>query len=169
MKIDLSRLIDRAVYKMDFEHYLDLTKISTKTGEIVLAEPVKVKGSAYKTEEGIYLDAIISYQYYENCARCLKEFVNKVETALSGRLMETSKSSDIVDDDELVFFYDNDEVELTEQVLTSILLSIPMKSLCDDNCRGLCLVCGKDLNKEECNCSIQEIDPRLAKLKDLFD
>ncbi|WIV10821.1 YceD family protein [Proteiniborus sp. MB09-C3] len=168
MKIDLSRLIDRAVYKIDFEHSLNLTKVSTKTGEIALAGPVNVKGSVYKTDENMYLDAKVSYEYYENCARCLKEFVNRVETVLSGRLMETSQLLD-TDDDEFVFYYDNGEVELTEQVLTSILLSLPMKALCADNCRGLCLVCGKDLNKEECSCEIQEIDPRLAKLKDLFD
>lgn len=81
--------------------------------------------------------------------------------------METSQSLDT--HDEFVFYYDNDQLEIKEQVLTSILLSLPMKSLCNDNCRGLCLVCGKDLNIEECNCDIQEIDPRLAKLKDLFD
>ncbi|MFA5524765.1 MAG: YceD family protein [Tissierellales bacterium] len=167
MKIDLSGLIDRAVYKIDFEHSLDLTKIQSKTNEIVLASPVEVEGSVYKTDEGMYLDAKISYEYYENCARCLKEFANKMETVLSGKLMETSQSSDT--DEEIVFYYDNNKVELTEQVLTSILLSIPMKSLCNDNCRGLCLVCGKDLNIEECNCNIQEVDPRLAKLKDLFD
>lgn len=169
MKINLSGLIDRAVNKIDFKHSLDLGKISTKAREIVLTNPVDIKGSAYMTDEGLYLDAIVSYEYYENCARCLKEFINKVETVLSGRLLETSKSSRTIDDDELVFYYDNDEVELTEQVLSSILLSLPMKSLCDDNCKGLCLVCGKDLNIEECNCDIQEIDPRLAKLKDLFD
>lgn len=169
MKINLSRLIDRAVYKMDFEHTLELTKISTKMRDIMLGSPVNVKGSVYKTDNSLYLDSVVSYEYYENCARCLKEFVNKVETVLSGRLMENSKSSDITDDDELIFYYDNDEVDLTEQVLSSILLSLPMKSLCDDNCRGLCLVCGKDLNEGECNCNIQEIDPRLAKLKDLFD
>lgn len=169
MKINLSRLIDRAVYKMDFEHTLELTKISTKMRDIMLVSPVNVKGSVYKTDNSLYLDSVVSYEYYENCARCLKEFVNKVETVLSGRLMENSKSSDITDDDELIFYYDNDEVDLTEQVLSSILLSLPMKSLCDDNCRGLCLVCGKDLNEGECNCNIQEIDPRLAKLKDLFD
>ncbi len=167
MKIDLSRLIDRAVYKIDFEQSLDLEKIQSKTDEIVFASPVKVRGSVYETDENMYLDAVVSYEYYENCARCLKEFVNRVETVLSGRLMETSQLSDT--DDEFVFYYDNEQVEITEQVLTSILLSLPMKTLCNDDCRGLCLVCGKDLNIEECSCDIQEVDPRLAKLKDLFD
>ncbi len=167
MKIDLSKLIDRAVYNIDFEHSLDLGSVQSSFGEIVLAKPVKVKGSVYKTEEEMYLDGKVSYEYYEKCSRCLKEFVNSVETVLSGRLLETSQSSD--NEDELVFYYDGDQIEIKEQVVTSILLSLPMKSLCNDNCRGLCLVCGKDLNIEECSCDIQEIDPRLAKLKDLFD
>lgn len=167
MKIDLSRLIDRTVSKIDFEHSFDLSKIQSASGEIVLAKPVIVKGSVYKTNDDLYLSANISYEYYENCARCLKEFINRVDTVLSGRLMETSQS--LGTDDEFVFYYENDQLEIKEQVIASIILSLPMKSLCNDNCRGLCLVCGKDLNIEECSCDIQEIDPRLAKLKDLFD
>lgn len=169
MRIDLSELIDELVYRVEFERSLDLNNLSIQSREIVLATPVNIKGSIYRMDDGLYLDAIVSYEYYENCARCLKEFINRVETVLSGKLVGISESSKAIDDDELVFYYNNDEVELTEQVLTSILLSLPMKSVCDDNCRGLCLVCGKDLNVEECNCDIQEVDPRLAKLKDLFD
>lgn len=169
MKIDLSRLLDRAVYKIDFEQNLELTEVSTKTSEIVFADLVNVKGNVYYTEDGLYLNAAISYEYYENCARCLKEFINRVETVLSGRLIESSKSNDTIYEDELIIYYENNELDLKEQILTSIILSLPMKSVCNDNCRGLCLVCGKDLNTEDCNCNIQEIDPRLAKLKDLFD
>lgn len=169
MKINLSRLIDGTVHKIDFGHSLDIDKMSIKGSEIIFASPVSVKGSIYRTaDDDMYIDALVSYEYYENCARCLKEFVNKVETVLSGRLMETSKSS-FSKDDEIIFCYDNDEIELREQVMTSILLSLPMKALCNANCRGLCPVCGKDLNNEDCDCSIQEVDPRLAKLKDLFD
>ncbi|SDZ02004.1 uncharacterized protein SAMN05660462_01549 [Proteiniborus ethanoligenes] len=169
MKIDLSRLLDRAVYKIDFEQDVELTKISTNLRELELVDLVNIKGSVYSTEESLYLSAMVSYEYYENCARCLEKFVNRVETVLSGRLMENSKSHDEIDDDELIIYYENNELDLKEQILTSIILSLPMKSVCNDNCRGLCLVCGRDLNKGNCDCNIQEIDPRLAKLKDLFD
>lgn len=167
MKIDLSKLIDRTVYKLDFDNTLELKKLDLNLKEILFAGPINVKGSFYKTDEEIYLDSVVTYKYYEKCARCLEEFVNRVETVLSGRVLRTSKSSD-VEKDEVVIYYDSDEVDLTEQIITSIMLSLPMKSLCKDDCKGLCPVCGVNMNKENCDCDIQEVDPRLAKLKDLF-
>jgi uncharacterized protein len=49
------------------------------------------------------------------------------------------------------------------------MLSLPIKRLCDEQCKGLCQVCGADLNEGECGCVVEEIDPRLATLRDLLD
>ncbi len=169
MNIDLSRLLDRTVYKIDFDQTLELGEIVVNQRELKLVGPVRIKGDVYKTDDGTYLSADITYEYFENCARCLKEFTDKVQTVLSGRLMEKSKSFDQQNDDELIFYYDGDEVELREQAIAAIMLSLPMKSLCDKACKGLCPNCGKDLNEGQCDCLFENIDPRLAKLKDLFD
>jgi len=49
-------------------------------------------------------------------------------------------------------------------VKEQVLLSVPMKPLCRNDCAGLCPVCGRDLNEGACNCRKEELDPRLAPL-----
>jgi uncharacterized protein len=49
-----------------------------------------------------------------------------------------------------------------------LVLGVPARSLCRPDCRGLCPSCGQDLNQTACDCSAQEIDPRLEALRDLL-
>ena len=58
-----------------------------------------------------------------------------------------------------------DTAEFVENLL---LLKLPMKFLCDEECKGLCPVCGTNLNTSECDCKEHQIDERFAKLKDLL-
>ena len=61
------------------------------------------------------------------------------------------------------------QLPLDELVTTDLLLSLPMKSLCREDCRGLCPQCGHNLNNGECGCRQETVDPRLAALKDLLN
>ena len=71
-------------------------------------------------------------------------------------------------EDEEIIYYDKDIFDPKEYILSQVVASLPMKILCDNNCKGLCLNCGVDLNKESCECVIDNIDPRFEKLKNLF-
>jgi uncharacterized protein len=65
-----------------------------------------------------------------------------------------------------VAFYDNEEIDLDELVLEQLELSLPIRVLCREDCRGLCSECGADLNVEQCQCE-KPIDPRWQALADL--
>ena len=58
-----------------------------------------------------------------------------------------------------------DVIDLDEILREQIILALPMYPRCSPECRGLCPVCGIDLNQETCDCQRDEIDPRLAVLK----
>ncbi len=62
-----------------------------------------------------------------------------------------------------------DSIDLREPVMESILLELPVKVLCSEECKGLCPICGADRNVEECSCSIHEVDPRMQQLKRLLE
>ncbi len=64
---------------------------------------------------------------------------------------------------------DADKIDISSDVREFALLAVPMKKLCKDECKGLCYKCGKDLNKEICTCSTEEIDPRWKPLMNLKD
>jgi uncharacterized protein len=65
-------------------------------------------------------------------------------------------------------FYSGDEMDLSDLVKEQIILNLPMKPLCNNSCKGICLQCGADLNSVNCSCSERGIDPRLEVLKKLL-
>ena len=86
------------------------------------------------------------------CSRCLQEFVRRLEV-LEFVVHRPLTSDDIVD--------------LTPEIRESILLEIPQKPLCRDDCKGLCPVCGIDRNKQTCNCDQSASDLRWSGLDQL--
>ena len=61
-----------------------------------------------------------------------------------------------------------DILDLTEVLQDNLLLGIPMKILCQEDCAGFCSLCGQDLNEGQCQCEKDDLDPRLAGLKVLL-
>lgn len=98
------------------------------------------------------------------CSRCLKKFAMTLE----GRIEEKYRLHAGADGGEEIPFAE-DELDFTEKVVESLLLALPMKPLCRENCRGLCPRCGKDLNEGDCACPADEVDPRLAVLRKLIE
>jgi len=62
----------------------------------------------------------------------------------------------------------SDSFQIDDLVRETIILALPLKPLCSEDCKGLCPVCGTDLNKSQCNCIKKETDPRWEKLKGLL-
>ena len=177
MKLDLSQIFDEEICNLDLDENLNIDTsngaFNTKS-DVKLEKPVNIAGGIYLTDDGVYLNSKITYEYIESCARCLTEFSEKDENVLSAKIIEksnqqTEENED--DDDEIIIYYDskNSELEIEEAILASIDLSLPMASICGENCKGLCTICGVDLNQESCDCKHEDVDPRLEKLKNLFD
>lgn len=125
-----------------------------------------------KLKDDIFISGDISAQINLVCSRCLKGFIFQVEPVfkLSYELQPVKNVEDLeLKKDELdISFYDGESIDITTQlVLEQIVLNIPMKPLCKDSCLGLCSNCGKNLNEGDCGCVTEEIDPRLAILKNL--
>ena len=62
---------------------------------------------------------------------------------------------------------DLETIDLDPIVREQVLLALPVSVLCQEDCRGLCTVCGQDLNEKDCGCERKVVDVRLAKLKDI--
>ena len=95
------------------------------------------------------------------CSRCLDTICEELEFDVNERLAK----SDI---DEDVLIIDSSEFDLDETVIKSFGLELPINYMCSDNCRGLCHVCGCNLNHQNCDCEDDNVDPRLAALKDFL-
>lgn len=106
------------------------------------------------------------------CGRCLKAFKRALDLPID---LVYSRASDLEDDEkghevtagELnTGFITGDELDLGEVVSEQIMLAMPMRSLCDEGCKGICPKCGADLNETECGCETGSIDPRFQVLRE---
>ena len=121
----------------------------------------------------VYLSAQCTLRLQTECAACLKAFELEVPVAFSLTLKPRPQAGGLPDEMELSkedleeCFYEGDVIDLDEILREQIILALPMYPRCKEECRGLCPVCGVDLNKETCDCQREDVDPRLAVLKTL--
>ena len=104
------------------------------------------------------------------CGRCVETFPGRFNAEVDVRLVPRPAGADSVElgaDDLDVDFYDNDQIDLARVVENEAMLALPMKPLCQPECRGLCAVCGANRNVVACTCAQRPPDPRLAALRDL--
>ncbi len=118
------------------------------------------------SESGVVTcEVAVESQFETCCSRCLKQFSMPVnfKTKKIVRRDETEDFEDVIYSDSGLC------IDITEEIRTQIYFEFPAKPLCTEDCKGLCPVCGCDLNTESCSCDIRTTDPRLAVLKKLID
>ena len=98
-----------------------------------------------------------------NCSRCLEPFNFSFEAPLAEFYTTAVEGAD-----EEAIYFTGDYLDLTPEVLKSLLLELPMKPLCSEKCKGLCSTCGRNLNEGDCECTGTDIDPRFNVLRDLL-
>jgi uncharacterized protein len=120
-----------------------------------------------KSHHQIILNADYSFNAHFECDRCSNDF----ETALKGRYQLVyffgTKPVDEEIDNVVYLHMDADRIEIGKDLRDFALLSVPMKKLCSEDCKGLCFKCGKDLNEGDCGCDKTETDIRWLPLMEL--
>ena len=127
-------------------------------------ENIIVDGRITLDDEIIILKANIKTSLNLTCSRCLETFIYPIDIDIEERFTNNDQKAD----DEIVFVK-SDTLDITEIVENAIISSLPIKRLCSDSCKGLCQVCGANLNKETCSCQNEDVDIRLAGLQALLN
>lgn len=102
------------------------------------------------------------------CARCLEPFSAHYSFDFAFVIHSVKPQEAAGEDSSDDFFVIEDsltEFDITPLIRERLLLAIPMKPLCNPDCKGLCPECGIDLNKDTCNCVKDQIDERWSELK----
>ncbi len=129
-----------------------------------LTGPAKIEGKVTNTGEGFLVEAELSFSYEANCSRCLEP----IRTTQNLQIKEEFIPDHSQVEEDSVFTFQGDTIDLTKCINEQVILALPMKILCRADCRGICPVCGGNLNQRQCECKVQEIDPRLEKLRSLL-
>ena len=137
-----------------------------------VAEPISLEFDIFKDKEQFRLVGTLKTSLELPCSRCLEPFTLHVDQRFDLRYqphaLNTGEGEREVEEDDLTTaFYDNDEIDLGQLMREQFYLALPMKPLCSDDCKGLCPVCGTNLNRGACECKRGWDDPRLAALKQL--
>ncbi len=166
MKIVLSEITDEGL-EIDFEE-------TFPEGPLRLLSPVKAKLRIDKAGAEVLARGQVSSDIELQCSRCLSKFSRPVSVEVNVvyhpvEELKGEEKHEIKGDELDTGFYKGDELDIYDLVQEQILLTVPMKPLCKESCRGLCATCGADLNVTTCSCEKREPDPRLAVLKKLLD
>ena len=136
------------------------------------AELIRENRGAREVVEDIRLVGSFSTEVEVKCARCLEPVHNKlaetfdllyrpigVDANGAEHAISTSETE--------IGYYNGDGLVLEDVLREQVLLSLPEKTLCRADCKGLCPGCGRNLNTEQCSCESTEVDTRWSALSDL--
>ncbi len=148
---------------LPFQNALDLSGIDF-LGQRVFARPVEIKGRVEKRAGILTLYGQYCAPLSLTCDRCAKLFERDHSGALEVTLLEEAAQQER--DDSVLL--ENGCCDLTEIFTPAIILSLDSKNLCREDCKGLCPLCGQDLNDKTCDCTTETTDPRLEVLRTLL-
>lgn len=142
-------------------------EMKDETGEVIVAEPLRLELALTGNGFAILAEGTVKANVQLSCARCLKPFTSSIEAPFHETYYPAG-SEQVNHEDKYEWVpFKNQVIDLKPEILRSILLMLPMKAVCSQDCRGLCQTCGHNLNNGDCNCE-RELDPRMAVLQDLF-
>ncbi len=166
MKIIITEIEDEGL-EIEFSEPLEGNNLLRPVGDVRaslvlnrIAEELSIKGN-------------ITGRVTLQCSRCLIEFEKDLSvdvdlTYLPIEEMGDEEAHELSPDESDIAFYRNDEIDIEDVIREQLILNLPMKPLCSDDCKGLCPVCGEDLNLQNCSCNKTSIDPRFEILKKLL-
>jgi uncharacterized protein len=148
--------------------YRQVTPISS-SGRADLVEEHHGK---HKVIQDIRVQGSLTTKLEAGCARCLEPTAQEVNRKFD--LLYRPLGADagreeisITDAEAEISYYEGEGVLLEDVLREQVLLAVPLKITCSDDCKGLCPHCGKNLNREQCSCSVEEEEPRWSALKDI--
>jgi uncharacterized protein len=146
--------------------------------ELLALSPVRWRGQVVFADPGYYLRAHLSYEATLGCNRCLKPIVEPVESDVELMILAERRHGsgaggehELREEDMGIYHLEGEILETDPILIEQLQLNIPMKPLCEADCKGLCPVCGADRNAGACSCEESTVDPRwagLAALKSRF-
>jgi uncharacterized protein len=142
--------------------------------DVRLVAPVWLAFEIFKEDRRFRLAGRVQTVLELPCSRCLEPHTTPIDAPFDLRYQPHTENvgdgeREIAEDDLTTAFYEHDDIDLAQLMREQFYLSLPMKPLCRDDCRGLCPVCGTNLNRAVCACTSVWEDPRLAALRELRD
>ncbi len=167
MRIKLDRLQETGDR---FAHVYEPEELALDEEHARLTEPPQISGRVQTSGHEVRLRGEITARAEIDCDRCLKSVAVPVETEFDVTYVpeedyRASEAAELQEDDLSLSVFDGETIDIDELVREQVLLALPTRALCTEECKGLCPTCGADRNADTCGCETKEVDPRWAGLK----
>ncbi len=169
MKIQVSLIPEegrRLQYTLEGDWYREYLQ---KSGIDFRIHPVRVEAEIHKILETVTVDVRVETALDLECGRCLEPLSLPLKSGFRYTLVplrdQEAQKEELSEEDVSFSHYQDDLIDLNVLVYEQILLQVPMKPLCAEDCRGLCPQCGVRLNAETCQCRPLAVDTRMEALK----
>lgn len=171
MFIDLKDLISKENNEVhvDVEIAMDFFDPGSGPCRLVKKSPLSMD-LRHESEGKVIVAGEASLTFAIPCDRCLTEVDVPFAVSISKSfdLKRERFGSEEGEAEEARFVTDTMELDAGELLRDELIVAWPAKVLCKEDCRGLCLVCGHDLNAGDCGCDRVVLDPRMAAIQDIF-
>ncbi len=167
MLIDISELLSVTDKKMEVPVNIEMQRFVSRMCdyEIIKKEPLLV--SLHNTGRRTFtLETTVDITLLMQCGRCLENVEQNLHFVVKKEIDMNESGEDSQDE---LFYISEDKLNVEELIYNEILVNLPMKVLCSKNCKGICNRCGANLNLQTCNCDTTELDPRMSKIRDIFN
>ncbi len=164
-KIVLAQIPDEGmtrVYEQDARIFSSLKEM-IQSGEVAFQAPLRFELSVRRERDMIRVDGRLRAVFVLGCSRCLESFQSRIEQPFTlryarpqARNERIERRSDVeLDADQIgLSFFEGEEIDLRDALQEQIILALPIKPLCREDCKGLCPHCGAELNREPCRCRV---------------
>ncbi len=144
----------------------DASELDLREQEACFTEPVRVDYTLEKIGQQVIFRGVISTSVNMTCSRCLESVQIPISETLTILVrFDAEASPEEIHEEIRIVPPDTGRMDVTEELRQTLLLALPVKPLCKENCRGLCPRCGTNLNAGSCDCRRKTIDPRWSGLK----
>jgi len=166
---------DLELKKAQFDVSVEPGAIDFLDAKLKQVGPVTAQGSAEFVNHSvgdIQMRGHLKARMEAECDRCLEPAQFDVENNLDILFkpeseIEDGEEAELGEDDSEIAFYDGNGVLLEEVLREQIVLALPIKVVCKEDCLGLCPVCGENWNLKECECERKPVDARWSALEEL--
>ena len=150
MKLDITTGIQKKGVDVPFSIEESWSEDHWNGDTIAYVRPVSFSGTYMLADETVIVRGSASARIESPCARCLKPAVTEVYAEVEEAFLRDKGQEREPGDDQ--YMYSGHVLELNEAVRTALLLELPSRILCREDCRGMCCQCGADLNINVCSC-----------------
>lgn len=158
--IDISKLLRRNDNKEELQTEFNIKEIEHNYDTIMFEGPIIFSGIITNINKIVTVEGDIEFKFKINCYSCNDEF----EYMQKMNIKETFMQSPNEDEYPIL----SEQIDLEQAIKDNLILRLPTRFLCKEDCKGICQDCGKNLNNGKCNCTDSKIDPRFEKLRQLL-